>query len=170
MSVNIDLSVLRERTTWSAAILSAVLFSGISLVGLSAFDLAGDQIGSGGDVRPIPRLVYESLERDGIETEVMNEDGLIDTSRLEGKIMIIDMMAHDCSSCHAVQYHLEEKMQYWDSLVGERELVILGYGSWYDESIEYLNQSDGEYTVPQYPTGLGSPNRRFWKTGLSGTR
>lgn len=168
MGVNLDLSVLGERTTWSAAILSAVLFSGISLVGLSAFDLAGDQIGSGGDVRPIPRLVYESLERDGIETEVMNEDGLIDTSRLEGKIMIIDMMAHDCSSCHAVQYHLEEKMQYWDSLVGERELVILGYGSWYDESIEYLNQSDGEYTVPQYPTGLGSPQSAILENGTLG--
>ena len=41
-------------------------FSGISLIGLSAFDLAGEQIGSGGEVRPIPTLVFESLERDGI--------------------------------------------------------------------------------------------------------
>ena len=104
--MNLDLSVLRQGTTWSAAVLSAILFSGISLIGLSAFDLAGEQIGSGGEVRPIPTLVFESLERDGIEGEIMDDNGFIDTSLLAGKIMIIDMMAHDCANCHAIQYHL----------------------------------------------------------------
>ena len=166
--MNLDLSVLRQGTTWSAAVLSAILFSGISLIGLSAFDLAGEQIGSGGEVRPIPTLVFESLERDGIEGEIMDDNGFIDTSLLAGKIMIIDMMAHDCANCHAIQYHLEERMGYWESLVEERELAIIAYGSWYDESLEYLNQSDSDYTVPKYPTGLGSTEAAIFENGTVG--
>ena len=166
--MNLDLSVLRQGTTWSAAVLSAILFSGISLIGLSAFDMAGEQIGSGGEVRPIPTLVFESLERDGIEGEIMNDNGFIDTSLLAGRIMIIDMMAHDCANCHAIQYHLEERMEYWESLVDDRELAIIAYGSWYDESIEYLNQSDNDYTVPEYPTGLGSTEAAIFENGTVG--
>ena len=47
-------------------------------------------------------------------------------------------------------------MNEWHSLSEERELIIIGYGSYYSESLEYLNKSGGEYTVPLYPTGLGS--------------
>ena len=82
--------------------------------------------------------------------------------------MIIDMMAHDCANCHAIQYHLEERMGYWESLVEERELAIIAYGSWYDESLEYLNQSDSDYTVPKYPTGLGSTEAAIFENGTVG--
>ena len=36
-----------------------------------------------------------------------------------------------------------------------KSLHIIAYGSWYDESLEYLNSSGGSYSVPLYPTGMG---------------
>jgi cytochrome c-type biogenesis protein len=67
-------------------------------------------------------------------------------------------MAHDCSNCHAVQQHLESNMDAWQQTAQDngKELIIIGYGAWYTEDIPYLNSSGGEYTVPLYPTGLGS--------------
>ena len=32
---------------------------------------------------------------------------------------------------------------------------IIAYGSWYGEDLAYLNESDANYNVPLYPTGMG---------------
>jgi cytochrome c-type biogenesis protein len=65
----------------------------------------------------------------------------------------------------------------WHSISDQRELIVIGYGAYYSESLEYLNSSGGEYTVPQYATGIGSeiaatvngtqqdPNRLFTPGG-----
>ena len=42
---------------------------------------------------------------------------------------------------------------------------IFGYGAWYQESLEYLNDSGGEYNVPLYPTGLGSTEAAILEDG-----
>ena len=44
----------------------------------------------------------------------MIQDGFnLDEHR--GAIIILDFMAHDCSNCHAVQEHIEDKMDEWHS-------------------------------------------------------
>ena len=75
-----------------------------------------------------------------------------------GSVIILDLMARDCSNCHLVQEHIEENMDDWKSTAEESgvSLKIFAYGAWYQESVEYMNQSGGGYTVPLYPTGFGS--------------
>jgi hypothetical protein len=110
------------------------------------------------NVSPIPNITVESLNRTGIETGIADENGQINLSTLQGDVLIIDMMAHDCSNCHFVQQHLEDQMDSWNIIAQNNNIDfhIIGYGSWYSESVSYLNETSGEYTVPLYPTGFGS--------------
>ena len=103
------------------------------------------------------QILLKSLNRTGIESPFVNETGWFNMDDLRGSIIIFDMMAHDCSNCHAVQYHLEDKMNAWQDLAAQnnKSLHIIAYGSWYGEDLDYLNESDSKYTVPLYPTGMG---------------
>ena len=112
---------------------------------------------SDADPEPIPNMVFESLNRTGIESEIVNETGWFNLNELRGAIIVIDFMAHDCSNCHAVQEHLENNMESWQEIADEndKEFHMIAYGAWYAEDIEYLNESDKSYSVPLYPTGMG---------------
>lgn len=163
--MRLDMSVLRQRQTWAAAVIAGLMFVGISVLALSAFDIAGDRIGEGGEIEPIPVILFDSLQRDGIESEIMDEEGRINTSLLRGGVLIIDLMAHDCTNCHAVQHHLEDEIPRWEEMESARELHVIAYGAWYDESLEYLNTSEGGYKVPGFPTGLGSVHAAILENG-----
>lgn len=151
-------NVLQEKQTWQAFTIAIVLFSTISFGALTMFDSMDEIFQSDAEPAPIPDLVFESLNRTGIESEIVNETGWFDLGDLRGNIIIIDFMAHDCSNCHSVQQHLESNMDSWQQRAQSNGVGfnIVGYGAWYSEDIPYLNTSGGEYVVPQYPTGLGS--------------
>ena len=119
------------------------------------------------NVSPIPNIVFESLNRTGIESDLVNETGWFNLNDHRGSIIILDFMAHDCSNCHVVQEHLEENMNAWQTMAtsANKSLKIFGYGAWYGESVAYLNTSGGSYTVPTYPTGFGSENAGIYDNG-----
>ena len=155
-----DFSVFKQAETWKAFGIAALMFVSISFAALSMFDSMDEVFASDADPIPIPNLVFESLNRTGIESGVTNETGWFNLSDHRGDIIILDFMAHDCSNCHKVQDHIEENMYDWMEMANSsgKSLKIFGYGAWYDESIEYLNETSGAYHVPAYPTGFGSTN------------
>jgi hypothetical protein len=110
------------------------------------------------NLSPIPDIAIESLNRSGIEENYTTSDGEIQLSEFRGDVIILNMMAHDCSNCGYVQAHLEERMDDWITTAEANGVGfhIFGYGAWYQESVEYLNASGGAYTVPMFPVGLGS--------------
>ena len=86
--------------------------------------------------------------------------------------MILDFMAHDCSSCHSVQTHVRGRDGWLDGFGGTswKELLIIGVGSWYYESLAYLNSSSppgtiGGYTVTRYAVGLGNETAAVSRDG-----
>jgi len=151
-------SILKEKQTWQAFAIAIVLFSTISFGALTMFDSMDEIFQSDAEPEPVPNMIFESLNRTGIEDNMTNETGWFELNNFRGNIVILDFMAHDCSNCHAVQQHLESNMDSWQqqAQANGRTLRIIGYGAWYSEDIPYLNNSGGEYTVPLYPTGLGS--------------
>jgi cytochrome c-type biogenesis protein len=151
-------SVLKEKQTWQAFVIAVLMFSTVSFAALTMFDSMDEIFQSDAEPEPIPNIIFESLNRTGIEDNLTNETGWFELDNLRGNIIILDFMAHDCSNCHAVQQHLETNMDAWQQTAQDngKELIIIGYGAWYTEDIPYLNSSGGEYTVPLYPTGLGS--------------
>ena len=153
-----DLGVFKRSETWKAFGIAAIMFVAISFAALSMFDSMDDIFQSDADPEPIPNVVFESLNRTDIESGLVNETGWFSIDELRGSIIIFDMMAHDCSNCHAVQYHLEDNMNAWSELANQsnKTLHVIAYGSWYGEDLDYLNESDSKYTVPRYPTGMGS--------------
>ncbi|HJL96652.1 MAG TPA: hypothetical protein QF401_00735, partial [Candidatus Poseidoniaceae archaeon] len=58
-------------------------------------------------ITPIPNIIFESLNRTEIEQPLANSTGWISLDDHRGDIIILDLMAHDCSNCHAVQEHIE---------------------------------------------------------------
>lgn len=152
-----DLGVFKRLETWKAFAIAAVMFVSISFAALSMFDSMDDIFQSDAEPEPIPNMVFESLNRTGVESSLVNETGWFNLDDLRGSIIILDFMAHDCSNCHAVQYHLEDNMDNWSEMASEngKNFHIVAYGSWYGEDIGYLNESDDRYTVPLYPTGMG---------------
>ena len=152
-----DFGVFKRSETWKAFVIAAMMFLGISFAALSMFDNLDEIFQSDAEPEPIPDIVFESLNRTDIESPIVNETGWLSTDELRGSIVIFDMMAHDCSNCHAVQYHLEEKMSGWQDLAAQnnKSFHIIAYGSWYGEDLDYLNESDNRYSVPLYPTGMG---------------
>ena len=151
-------SVLKEKQTWQAFVIAILMFSTVSFAALTMFDSMDEIFQSDAEPQPIPNMIFESLNRTGIEDNLTNETGWFELDNLRGNIIILDFMAHDCSNCHAVQQHLESNMDSWQQTAqaNGKQLTIIGYGAWYTEDIPYLNSSGGEYTVPLYPTGLGS--------------
>ena len=151
-------SVLKEKQTWQAFAIAIIMFSTVSFAALTMFDSMDEIFQSDAEPQPIPNMIFESLNRTGIEDNLTNETGWFELDNLRGNIIILDFMAHDCSNCHAVQQHLETNMDSWQQTAqaNGKQLTIIGYGAWYTEDIPYLNSSGGEYTVPLYPTGLGS--------------
>ena len=152
-----DFGVFKRLETWKAFLIAGIMFVCISYAALSMFDSMDEIFQSDAEPEPIPNIVFESLNRTGIESELVNQTGWFNLDDLRGSIIIFDMMAHDCSNCHAVQYHLEDKMVGWQTLADEsnKSFHIIAYGSWYGEDLAYLNESDANYDVPLYPTGMG---------------
>jgi len=153
-----DLGIFAEKQTWFAFAISVVLFAGIAWAGLSVFGLSTSLMSSTGESEQVPEIVFETVNRTGIESEVTNETGWFRLSEHRGKVVIFDMMAHDCGSCHYVQVHLESMQSEWQSFANESgsEIIIVAYGSWYAESVEYLNTSGTGYEVPMYVLGQGN--------------
>ena len=156
IKTGMDFRTFAHKETYVALGISIILFSTIAYAGLSVFGISSTMFSQSGESIPIDELEFQTLNRTGIEENITNETGWFRLSEHRGKVIILDMMAHDCANCHGVQARIEDKMDQWHELSQERELLIIGYGSYYRESLEYLNQSEGEYTVPLYPTGLGS--------------
>ncbi len=152
-----DVGVFTERETWKAFAISVVMFSCIAWAGLSVFGLSTALMNEAGDPEQTPEIQFETLNRTGIESNVTNETGWFSLNAHLGKVVIFDMMARDCSNCHYVQEHLEDQMEQWHALANTsgRDLIIVGYGSYYYETISYLNSSGEAYHVPAYPTGIG---------------
>jgi cytochrome c-type biogenesis protein len=151
-----DLRTFSRKETYQALGIGLMLFSVIAYAGLSVFGLSSSMFAQSGESIPIDELEFQTLNRTGIEDVITNETGWFRLSEHRGKVIILDMMAHDCSNCHGVQSRIEDKMNDWYALSDERELIIIGYGSYYSESLEYLNTTGGEYSVPLYSTGLGT--------------
>ena len=162
-----DWGVFKRSETWKAFGVAIVLFAAIAYAGLSLFDSMDEIFQSDAEPAPIPEIVIDSLNRDDIEAYYTNSDGQIRLSELRGDVIILDLMARDCGSCHYVQEHLESEMSDWQKTAGENGVGfhIIAYGAWYSESLDYLNTSLGEYTVPLYPTGLGSTEAAILEDG-----
>ena len=131
------------------------------------FDSMDEIFQSDAEPAPIPNIVFESLNRTGIEQPLANSTGWISLDEHRGSIIILDLMAHDCSNCHAVQGHIEGEMDSWQSMANasNKTLKIFAYGAWYDEDIPYLNVSSGSYHVPYYATGIGSTTAAILEDG-----
>ena len=155
-----DWGTFKRAETWKALGIAVILFGTIAYASLSLFGSLDALFQSDAEPEPIPEIVFESLNRTGIEDSLANETGWFTMSDLRGDVIIFDFMAHDCSNCHAVQAHLEAEMQGWKDLADSNGVGfhVIAYGAWYTEDLAYLNTSGGAYTVPTYPTGLGSPD------------
>ena len=153
-----DFGVFKEKATWQAFVIAVVMFGTISFAALSMFDSMDELFQSDAEPAPSPNIVFESLNRSSVEADFVNETGWFNLNDHRGSVIILDLMARDCSTCHLVQEHIEENMDDWKSTAEESgiSLKIFAYGAWYQESVEYMNQCGGEYTVPLYPTGFGS--------------
>lgn len=162
-----DFGVFKEKATWQAFVIAVVMFGTISFAALSMFDSMDELFQSDAEPAPIPNLVFESLNRSNVEAGLVNETGWFNLDDHRGSIIILDLMARDCSNCHLVQEHLEQNMDDWKSTADAsgKSLKIFAYGAWYGESVEYLSESSGEYTVPLYPTGFGSVNAAVLENG-----
>ena len=164
-----DFGVFKEKSTWQAFAIAVVMFGAISFAALSMFDSMDELFQSDAEPAPIPNLVFESLNRSDVEGGLVNETGWFNLNDHRGSVIIIDFMARDCSNCHAVQAHLEDNMEAWQATATSsgKSLKIFAYGAWYGESVAYMNESDGPYTVPLYPTGFGSVNAAVLDDGTT---
>ena len=164
-----DWGVFKQKDTWQAFVIAVVMFGTISFAALSMFDSMDELFQSDAEPAPIPNLVYESLNRSDVEAGFVNETGWFNLNDHRGSIIILDLMARDCSNCHLVQEHIEEEMDDWQVMARDnnKSLKIFAYGAWYGESVEYLSESGGKYTVPLYPTGFGSTEAAVFEDGSS---
>ena len=162
-----DWGVFKQKDTWQAFAIAVVMFGAISFAALSMFDSMDELFQSDAEPAPIPNLVYESLNRSDVESGYVNETGWFNLNDHRGSIIILDLMARDCSNCHHVQEHIENEMEEWQTTAqaNNKSLKIFAYGAWYGESVEYLSESSGEYTVPLYPTGFGSTEAAVFDDG-----
>jgi len=162
-----DWGVFKQKATWQAFGVAVVMFTTISFAALSMFDSMDELFQSDAEPAPIPNLVFESLNRTDVEGGLVNETGWFNLNEHRGSVIVLDLMARDCSNCHAVQAHLEENMDAWQATANasNKSLKLFAYGAWYGESVEYMNESGGPYTVPLYPTGFGSVNAAVLEDG-----
>jgi cytochrome c-type biogenesis protein len=164
-----DFGVFKQKATWQAFGIAVVMFGAISFAALSMFDSMDELFQSDAEPAPIPNIVFESLNRDGIESGLVNDTGWFHLNNHRGSIIILDLMARDCSNCHLVQEHIEQNMEDWHATANAsgKTLNIFAYGAWYGESVEYLSESGGKYTVPLYPTGFGSVDAAVLEDGTT---
>ena len=99
----VDFSVFKQKETWQAFGIAVVLFISISFAALSMFDSMDELFQSDAEPAPIPNIIFESVNRTGIESDLVNETGWFNLDDHRGSVIILDFMAHDCSNCHAVQ-------------------------------------------------------------------
>ena len=134
----VDFGVFKEKTTWEAFGVALVMFATISFAALSMFDSMDELFQSDAEPAPVPNIVFESLNRTGVETNLTNETGFINLDEHRGSVIILDLMARDCSNCHAVQAHIEANMEDWQRSAEENNtsLKIFAYGAWYGETLE----------------------------------
>ena len=169
-----DWDVFKRSETWKAFGIAVIMFGTIAFAGLTLFDSMDEIFESDADPAPIPHIVIDSLNRTGVESDIADENGQINLTSLRGDVIILDLMAHDCSNCHAVQEHLESNIDDWRETAEKNGVGfhIIAYGAWYNEDVEYLNTStppdakvETPYIVPKYPTGLGSTNAAILADG-----
>ena len=162
-----DWGVFKQKDTWQAFAIAIVMFGAISFAALSMFDSMDELFQSDAEPAPIPNIVFESLNRSDVEADFVNETGWFNLNDHRGSVIILDLMARDCSNCHLVQEHIEKNMEDWHNMsnTSGKSLKIFAYGAWYDESVNYLNKSSGAYSVPLYPTGFGSTEAAVLEDG-----
>ena len=164
-----DWATFKRSETWKALGIAVLLFGTIAYASLSLFGSLDALFQSDAEPEPIPEVIFQSVNRTGIEDAIANETGWFHLSDLRGDVIILDFMAHDCSNCHKVQEHLEQEMDDWKILAEDNGVGfhILAYGAWYNEDLAYLNTSGFPYTVPTYPTGIGSPEAAVLPNGTA---
>jgi cytochrome c-type biogenesis protein len=164
-----DWGTFKRAETWKAFGIAVVLFATIGYASLTLFGSMDGLLQAEGEAEPMPDVVFHSLNRTGIESGIVNETGWFSLADFRGDVIILDFMAHDCSNCHAVQAHLEQEMEGWHAMAeaNGQTLRIIAYGAWYYEDLDYLNTSGGSYTVPLYPTGIGSETAAILDNGTA---
>ncbi len=105
-----DLRTFARKETYVALGIGLILFSLIAYAGLSVFGISSTMFAQSGESIPIDELEFQTLNRTGIEDNITNDTGWFRLSEHQGKVVILDMMAHDCSNCHGVQARIEDKM------------------------------------------------------------
>ena len=108
-----DWGVFKEKSTWQAFVIAVVMFGAISFAALSMFDSMDELFQSDAEPAPVPNLVFESLNRTNVEAGLVNETGWFHLNDYRGSVIVLDLMARDCSNCHLVQEHLEKEMDAW---------------------------------------------------------
>ena len=165
-----DFSVFKQADTYKALGISIALFLVIAYGSLTLYGNLGTLFGADGEPEEIPDFVFQSLNRTDVEQQgYVNETGWFNTSQFRGEVLVIDFMAADCSNCHVVQERLETNMDNWmsEAEANGTKLNIIAYGAWYTESLSKLNSSNIEYTVPTYPTGLGTTDSAVYENGTT---
>ena len=110
--------------------------------------------------------MFESLNRTGVEADLVNETGWFHLNDHRSGVIVLDLMAKDCSNCHLVGASRTGNGRWHATAEASgKSLKIFAYGARYNESIDYLNGSGGEYTVPLYPTGFGSTEAAVFEDG-----
>jgi len=83
----VQLSVLKEKQTWQAFAIAVVLFSTVSFGALTMFDSMDEVFQSDAEPEPIPNMIFESLNRTGIEDNITNETGWFELDNFRGDII-----------------------------------------------------------------------------------
>ncbi len=145
MVAGLDFDVLRESDTWKAFGVGVVLFCIIGYASLSLFGLTSSIYGTSDDVNEAPDWLAPSMNREGIDDAIADENGDIQLSSLRGSVVILDFMAIDCSNCHYVQEHIDHNLAEWEALDGPYPVVAISLASWYGyESFDSINSTFGD--------------------------
>ena len=145
MVAGLDFDVLRESDTWKAFGVGVVLFCIIGYASLSLFGLTSSVYGTSDDVNEAPDWLAPSMNREGIDDSIADENGDIQLSSLRGSVVVLDFMAIDCSNCHYVQEHIDQNLAEWEALDGPYPVVAISLASWYGyESFDSINSTFGD--------------------------
>ena len=145
MVAGLDFGVLRESDTWKAFGVGVVLFCIIGYASLSLFGLTSSIYVTSDDVNEAPDWLAPSMNREGIDDAIADENGDIQLSSLRGSVVILDFMAIDCSNCHYVQEHIDQNLAEWEALDGPYPVVAISLASWYGyESFDSINSTFGD--------------------------
>lgn len=105
----------------------------------------------------VPDFHMETANRTEIELNDTNESGWFRLSEHRGKVIILAFMAKDAGNSRYVQHHLESKLEEWNNLSGFHPVMVVSIGSWYShETLQYLNESEGDYDPPNWILGIGN--------------